>query len=925
MVARTARSPYYGQVESRKGTHPVVGEVSIGTIKVTLSIKGDGALPQFGSDTLGEVSVGPQGFLGLLEARLGIPSRDISFTTRLIQYLGCIDQLNHTHAFYRDSYEADPFSVARTLLQWRDQWYLAGWRGSFDPGAPQRLAQMAAIEQIAAHTVEAGLGQRIQRVIDLLPDNPVGIGAITLCDELGDFPWLWQQLIHAVEAPLTEESRHALCSDRESDLYRLQQQLLNSTHKKIHLRGDNTVLALRAASPQESAPLTVLLTQSALREAPQKSIALLAEFRGELLDDTLEHLGSPRLGFSALSPWRPVFQVLPLACELLWEPLNATALFQFLSHAVGPIPGRIRSTLAQTVASTPGIGSRAWQEALDASLADEESEAKRSKLEQSIRYWLDSPRHSPQDGVDSTTLSVRAKKVADWLQGARERNNDPALKSLYNIALNQALEFVSAIDRLKAHGRDPLTRDNVRRLIEDVRGTGAPLTDRCAEVSPGVPRVLRADHAGAFGGQESCAVDHVIWWDCQATDRVQRWPWSRTERAALFAGGVHLHSEDAQLAWLGRAWLRPVLCARERCTLILHDDVERHHPVWDQIASLTEGLPVLQIASSETASRLGVAQVTLQARALPAKVRWWQLPASVTLPMRNTESFSSLDAYIHSPYQWLLRHAARVRPGSLAAVRDGNLLKGSLVHRMYEEFFRAHPAISNVVNSAIDGWVDTHIRKLLEQEGAMLLEPGRQAECERFITQLQDSLTSLVEHLQSAGVVRVQMELLQEGQYPGGTLNGYIDLLATRADGQEAVVDIKWGGRKFRRDALLSNSYLQLATYAQLRRNNRAMHSPALSYFIVRDATMLSLAHAFFPNAEILKPEGDESPEQYWQRFEQSWHWRKSQFDRGLVEITVTGTEATSDSSPGNDGLPMPTASDNFNEYSVITGWNPND
>ena len=40
----------------------------------------------------------------------------------------------------------------------------------------------------------------------------------------------------------------------------------------------------------------------------KESIALLAEARGELLDDALDTMHSPRLGFAALSPWRPVFQ-----------------------------------------------------------------------------------------------------------------------------------------------------------------------------------------------------------------------------------------------------------------------------------------------------------------------------------------------------------------------------------------------------------------------------------------------------------------------------------------------------------------------------------------------------------------------------------------------------------------------------------------
>ena len=894
-------------------------ETNIGKINVTVAIKGDSPLPALKLDSLGDLSVGPHGLLRALETQLGIPSSETSFTARLIQYLGCLEQANNPKAFYHASYEADPFSVARTLLQWRDQWYLAGWQGSFKQDAPARLQDMAAIEQLATTRLDLSLGQRIARVIELLPDNPIAIDSITLRDALSAFPSLWRQLIAAIVATGTtvnELPDTPPQANKDSDLGKLQRHLLAAGSDPITLRGDGTVIALRAYSAQHSTPLTALLTQGWLAEAPDKSIAVLAESRGELLDETLEHMNSPRLGFSALSPWRPVFQVLPLACELLWAPLNPTALFQFLSHSVGPIPARIRERLAQTVASTPGIGSAAWEKVIAESL-ERETPSKREKLEQDLRYWLESPRFSPSVGVDSSILAQRAQRVADWLQGAKDASDDNDRKALYNIALNQALEFVNAIERLKEHGRAVLSQDNVRRLIEDVRGTGAPVTDRGAEVIPGQPTVLRADHAGTFFD----AVDNVIWWDCQANDRVQRWPWSRTERAALAANGVHLQSEDEQLEWLGKAWLRPILCAKERCTLILHDDVERHHPLWDQIDSVTKGLPTLQIASSDTRRELGVTQSPLPVRPLPPKVRWWRLPVAADLPQREAESFSSLDTYIHSPYQWLLRYAARIRPGSLGTVSDGNLLKGNLAHRLYEDFFKAHAAIDAIDNASIAGWVEHNVATLLQQEGALLLELGRQAECEQFITQMQDSLSTLVDHLKDAAVVSVQMELWQEGRYAGGKLNGSIDVLATRADGQEAVVDIKWGGKNYRRDALLENSYLQLATYAQLRRNNNAQWSPTLSYFIAKDSHMLSLNHTFFPRADILKPDGEENAAQYWERFEESWRWRKAQFDSGLVEVTVKGTEPSDDSVPGEDCLSIPSASDMFNDYRVLTGW----
>jgi hypothetical protein len=59
--------------------------IPIGKVRVTLALKADGALPEFQPDTMGAVTVGPHGFLNLLETQLGIPSPDFSFTSRLIQ------------------------------------------------------------------------------------------------------------------------------------------------------------------------------------------------------------------------------------------------------------------------------------------------------------------------------------------------------------------------------------------------------------------------------------------------------------------------------------------------------------------------------------------------------------------------------------------------------------------------------------------------------------------------------------------------------------------------------------------------------------------------------------------------------------------------------------------------------------------------
>ena len=810
-----------------------------------------------------------------------------------------------------------PFAVARSLLRWRDHWYLAGWRGRFSAGVPDRLRDMAAIEELAATEVAPGLGQRIQRVTDLLADNPVAIDSIALRDPLEDFGCLWQRLVQAMGARLCEPTAASANAPAGSDLHAIQEQLLRPDGSKLSLRGDRSFLVLRADSARASCALSARLVQRCLQRAPSPSLGILAEKRSDLLDEALEAIGAPRLGFSLPSSWRPVFQVLPLACELLWEPLNSTALFQFLSHPVGPLPARQRKRLAAVAAEVPGIGSEQWREALQHCI-DREPEEHRSDHAQALHYWLECDRFDPQVGAHCEVLAERARRVGRWLNGAREASDEPSLQQLYHIALNQVQEFEKAIERLRQHGRERLTRDNVLRLIDDVRGSGAPVTDREAQVAPGAPRAYPATHAGAF----HTALDTVIWWDCQATDNLERWPWSRGERAALAGEGVLLQSEEHQLAWLGRAWLRPVLAATGQCVLVMHDDVDRNHPLWEQLAAACNALPEHRVDDPATLEALDLGLRSLSPDRLPPRARWWRLPSGISLPVRQAESYSSLDTFIYSPYQWLLRYAARIRPGSLARVTDGATLKGNLAHHLFEMYFNSHMDIQAIGPGSIPNWVESELRALLVREGALLLEPGRQAECERFITVAQEALVSLVEHLQQAGAVSVCMESHQSGEFIGGRLEGYVDLLATRADGREAVVDIKWGGRRYRTDSLREGSYLQLATYAKLRPGTGA--GPCLSYFIVQDAHMLNLAHAYFPGAERIDPLDDESLARHWQRVEHSWAWRRSQFDRGLVEVTVQGTEVTDDSYPGEGGLPMPEYSDSFNDYAVLTGWEDN-
>jgi RecB family exonuclease len=259
-------------------------------------------------------------------------------------------------------------------------------------------------------------------------------------------------------------------------------------------------------------------------------------------------------------------------------------------------------------------------------------------------------------------------------------------------------------------------------------------------------------------------------------------------------------------------------------------------------------------------------------------------------------------------------------PGTLESLSDGTLLRGNLTHALFERYFNAHPEIAALDSNEAERWARAEAQSLIEQQGAVLLAPGRQAEKERFVTTTSRALGVLVQHLQGAGVADVRMESRLEGGFKGGAIGGVVDLIATKPSGETAVVDLKWGGFDYRRRMLVESNYLQLAVYAQLLFQNEKTW-PALGYFIIRDARLAMLDSDFFTGATVEVPENGESHLEFWQRVEATWQWRREQLDAGLVEVPVTDTESGEDSLPGDLGLTMPETFDSFDDYWALTGW----
>lgn len=291
----------------------------------------------------------------------------------------------------------------------------------------------------------------------------------------------------------------------------------------------------------------------------------------------------------------------------------------------------------------------------------------------------------------------------------------------------------------------------------------------------------------------------MIWWDIKPEYLEAIDAWSKREREDLSAAGVEVADIEKLAATFEREWTRPVLLARSRLVLVVHEDQTARHPLMSRIVEQLSGwidVSLDEVVLDGKPSPLDAIDLPpLPTQPLPAPRRWWDIGRGIE--RRRMESYSSLAALLFHPHEWVFRYAARFRPSRIADIADGPLLYGSLAHRAFELFFMDHPDWRVVDRRGLQHWFDTTIDALITHEGAVLLENGRGVDRQRVSTMIERALERLLDHFRAASVVRVFSEHHAEKPFVGGRLQGDVDLVLENASGARAVLDAKWGARSF--------------------------------------------------------------------------------------------------------------------------------
>lgn len=873
--------------------------------RITFGLYLDGQRGAPPADNLGDVVVGPVGLLGILETQLGLMATHPSAAERSIQFRDCLERLNAPSRFYHRSFVLDPLGTAACLLGWRDEWALhrvegPRWEDALPPDAPLRLRDLAAVEQLARAAVAPNIAQRLEAIKDRLKVRTPDIESVRVIDPIDAFPARWQAVLKALPVVNAPPAAGAGAGFLGALQQRLERAAAGEESEPIVWQDDGTVIVVQAET-------RALAAQWVASRIAAPDTLLVAGSDGAWLDAHLAALGQARLGLKEISAFRPSMQVLFLVSELLWAPLNYHALVQFLTHPVCPLSGFARRRLAEKMAAAPGIGGAKWQQAIE-DIAAHAGPERAQEIAEHIAFWVEHPRFNPEVGAPLAQVAERVARLVEFFR-RRLGDTDEAQRLGFITGYAQCQACLDALNALIAQGGTLIHPRQLQKLVAQATGPGAPNPLWPAEVGAG--QVV--SQSGAVIGPAT----RVIWWQLSLPELPRPLPWSAAELRALKQAGVRLPESSQQLEQIAHAWLRPVMAARDQLVLVLPPAGEEVHPLWQMIVAVVDAPKVTPLEDLLSSGGEGLRLVVPMR--LAALRRWWQLPADVSVALRPRESFSSLEQLIFNPYQWLLRYPAALRSSKLISLGSDFLLFGNLAHGLIERYFQRDDALT-MSEDAFEVWFAQAFDTLIDQEGALLLMPGRGADLAHFRTRLLRAVRTLRTHVRQAGVVAVVPEQSLEGSFEGGELAGFADLVMQRGAGAPAIVDMKWSGGKKYPEKLRRNRHLQLAIYAELFRQQTGQW-PSVAYYLLDRARLLAPDDRGFPDAETIPSADGENTAQLWQRFLATWRWRAEQIRTGRFEVVLEATTATEDSEPPEDAIAIETLNEAYNDYRALAGW----
>jgi len=456
--------------------------------------------------TAGEAWAGPRFLLNLLETQLGLGGPPVSAALRAATLVPAI---RASEGFWSESAEVDPLGTARTLLEWRDALWMAGWRGE-----PLRAGRLAALANVTAGA-PPGMPDGIAAVVDTLQRRAADVDELILVEPSDDLAPTWRLVLDRLATHGTRITTIILePADARGDLAAAQRLTFTPS-------ADGSLQLLRAHGPLQAAE--EVAAWLAARDSLEKTVVIGAD---PVLDLALRRHGLPTTGSSRHARDNALIQILPLTMALGWAPPDPERALELLTLGDGPVPRGIAWRLARALHEQPAVDSDLWRAGLRDGLAAIESAEDRARVEARLAV-LFAARVRRGGKYPASEVRRRLDALDVWVRGRLTRvtlQQEPAWDALKRAAQNlRQLVDASWLDGLEA--------PELERFLEEAVDGELPLPAFAAEAG-----LAAVQSPGAVAGPATC----VLWWnfDLESVPAIPTLPLTTGERRALLAAGI---------------------------------------------------------------------------------------------------------------------------------------------------------------------------------------------------------------------------------------------------------------------------------------------------------------------------------------------------------------------------------------------------
>ncbi|MDA7918223.1 PD-(D/E)XK nuclease family protein [Mariniblastus sp.] len=827
--------------------------------------------PQWGRQYANEFDGGPATLLRWLETQLGLPVAGFHQADRITEYAAAIDALGES--VIADSLAADRWATASELLTRRDELMLGGWDESDSESLPHIVRELA--RAASGRTfVFPGEATRLQKIIEALGSGQtLPPHTCYLFDPAEKWPAQWRVVLDRLDTVVAPQQAPAGPAD--SALFAAQSVLGGG--EVVSINQDQTFRYAHTRSQAAAVEFVVATLSAAPDKLSNTVICCEEDDLASSLDACLNRTGLATTGASTWARAHPVLQILPLSVALCWQPVDPQSLLDFLTLPVSPLPRKAASRLANALTQEPGLGSSSWK-SVTAELCSSENDAD-GKLRERLDAWLSCERTAVGGQIPARNVRERCSLVAQWASGrakllSKDDDSNPNLiKALY-VAAGQA----SLLGQLAESQGSALSQPQLARLLEEALGRGVETTS-FIEADGGPIRVRSLSEIDG-----TC--DRLIWLGL-GTGEANRCRWSTHQLRELRNAGIEIDDGNNSLASLRSAEVRGFSYVKESFMAVLlpQDLDKRWHPLWLAFRTLfsdqdIEHPPVFEdlVAAGNTDSLspfvfeyqdIGIEQPQVQ-RPL------WDIPGKLFAD-RESVSATELQDRLGCPLKWTFNYQARLRSSPIAELPGDFQLKGTFCHSIFERVFDGGEKLPTVDEAVAQ--VLAAFDERLPLDAAPLAQPNKYFERQQLRSEMENATRVFVGTLTSGGYQIAGIEVELSGEAFGKTLNGWIDCLAQRDDGNQAIVDFKYGGRAKYHSLIENGEAVQLATYAYGRSTTDGTF-PAVAYLVLSDGLL------YTPSGSPIEGDGNRSVidapaiQTVWQQFSEAINnadgWRTS-------------------------------------------------